>query len=89
MILYVPRAERPVVPVHCVGELARFGTSQCVAHEAVRVESGSIRGAVCGRKKKNPPIRSNQPSERSGEIETREELTRPDISLRCDVSRSS
>ena len=52
MILYVPRAERPMVPVHCVGELARFGTSQCVAHEAVRVESGSIRGAVCGRKKK-------------------------------------
>ena len=50
MILYVPRAERPVVPVHCVGELARFGTSQCVAHEAVRVESGSVRRAVCGRK---------------------------------------
>ena len=27
----VPRAERPMVPVHCVGEVARLSTSQCVA----------------------------------------------------------
>jgi hypothetical protein len=29
--LYAPRAERPMVPVHCVGEVARFRTRQCVA----------------------------------------------------------
>jgi hypothetical protein len=29
--LYAPRAERPMVPVHCVGEVARFRTSQRVA----------------------------------------------------------
>jgi hypothetical protein len=44
LVLYVPRAERPMVPVHCVGELARFGTSQCVAHVTVRVESKSVAG---------------------------------------------
>jgi hypothetical protein len=41
--LYVPCAERPMIPVHCVGKLARFGTSQGVAQEAVRVESKSVR----------------------------------------------
>ena len=73
MILYVPRAERPMVPVHRVGELARFGTSQCVAHVAVRVESESIsRRAVVEK-----PFVRNQPSKRSkgrgeGEMEVRD-----------------
>jgi hypothetical protein len=29
--LYAPRAEGPMVPVHCVGEVARFSASKCVA----------------------------------------------------------
>jgi hypothetical protein len=38
----VPSAERPVVPVHWVGQLARFCARQRVAHEAFRVESESM-----------------------------------------------
>jgi hypothetical protein len=44
LVLYVPRAERPMVPVHRVGKLARFGTGQCVAQEAFRFEIKSVVG---------------------------------------------
>ena len=39
---HVPSAKRPVVPVHRVGQLARFGAGQRIAQEAFRVESESI-----------------------------------------------
>ena len=39
---HVPSAKRPVVPVHRIGQLARFGARQLVAQEAFRVESESI-----------------------------------------------
>ena len=35
-----------MVPVHRVGLLARFGTSQCVAQVAVRIEGKSVRGRL-------------------------------------------
>jgi hypothetical protein len=40
--LYVPSAERPVVPVHRIGKLARFGARQSVTQEAIRVERKSV-----------------------------------------------
>lgn len=40
--LYAPCAERPMVPVHWVGEVARFSTSQCIAYVALRFESESV-----------------------------------------------
>ena len=43
-----------MVAVHCVGELARFGTSQCVSQVAIRVESRSIQGRL------EKPVLSNQ-----------------------------
>ena len=41
---YVPRTKRPVIPIHCIGEFARFGGRQCVTQEAIRVESKSVVG---------------------------------------------
>ena len=38
-----PRSERPMVPIHGVRKLARFGTRQCVAEVAIWVESKSVR----------------------------------------------
>jgi hypothetical protein len=44
--LYVPCAERPMVSVHWIGEVARFSTRQCVPQEALRFESKSNRGGA-------------------------------------------
>jgi len=41
-ISYVPSAKGPVVSVHCLVQLARFGARQSVAQEAFWVESESI-----------------------------------------------
>jgi hypothetical protein len=37
-----PRAERPMVPIHGVGEFARFGARQCVADVAIWVKCKSV-----------------------------------------------
>jgi hypothetical protein len=36
--MYLPRAERPVIPIHGVAEFARFRTRQRIAHIPIRVE---------------------------------------------------
>jgi hypothetical protein len=38
MCRYAPCAEGPMIPIHCVGEFARFGTTQCIAEVAIWVE---------------------------------------------------
>ena len=43
-VKHPPRAERPVVPIHGVGEFARFGTRQRIPHEAIGVEGKTVDG---------------------------------------------
>ena len=43
-VKHTPRAERPVVPIHSVGEFARFGTRQRIAHVAIGVERKTTDG---------------------------------------------
>jgi hypothetical protein len=37
-VKYLPRAKRPVIPIHGVGEFARFRTRQRIAQVAIGVE---------------------------------------------------
>ncbi len=41
-IMYVPRAECPMIPVHWVGKIAGFSTCQFVVQETLGFESKSI-----------------------------------------------
>ena len=45
---YVPSAERPVVPVHRIWKLARFGACQIVTQKSIRVERKSVASNMDG-----------------------------------------